>query len=125
MKQFFYFYGVLLLLIIGCNTTSSVKSISVNELESVIANTDSIQIVDVRTPKEWQSGVIPEAIKIDVNAPRFLESAEKNIDPSKPVYLYCRSGRRSMIACELLRDKGYNVYNIEGGYLQLLQTYKD
>ncbi len=125
MKQFFYFYGVLLLLIIGCNTNSSVKSISVNELESVIANTDSIQIVDVRTPKEWQSGVLPEAIKIDVNAPGFLESAEKNIDPSKPVYLYCRSGRRSMIACELLRDKGYNVYNIKGGYLQWLQTYKD
>ena len=125
MKSFFYFCGVLFFLFSNCNSPSAPKTISVSDLDLVMAQEDSIQLVDVRTSKEWENGILPNALQIDVSAPGFLESAEKNIDPSKPVYVYCRSGRRSLIACELLREKGFNVYNIEGGYLQWLQTYKD
>lgn len=121
MKQIFYFCGVIIVILIGCKSNSSVKSISVTELEFVLTNSDSIQLVDVRTPEEWKNGVLPKAIKINVNSPDFINSVEKMIDSSKPVYLYCRSGRRSTIACKLLGEKGYNVYNVNGGYLQWLQ----
>lgn len=46
-----------------------------------------------------------------------MEIAFKKLDPSKAVYLYCRSGNRSGKAAKLLVSLGFNeVYDLRGGY---------
>ena len=40
------------------------------------------------------------------------------LDKEKPVYLYCRSGKRSASAAEKLKEAGFTeVYNLKGGIL--------
>ncbi len=93
-----------------------VTSITVADLQTEIAKNKDIQLLDVRTPKEWKQGVIKGAIKVNVLDANFSADADKILSKGKPVYVYCRSGRRSLKASKILAEKGYQVYNIIGGY---------
>lgn len=116
---------ITVLFLTGCKGQSKeIKNITTNTLETVLKSDSKIQLVDVRTPAEWQKGIIENAIKIDVTSSSFEKKALKLLDKTKPVYLYCRSGGRSMIAAETLLKKGFEVYNIEGGYMQWQQKTK-
>ncbi|WP_299133352.1 rhodanese-like domain-containing protein [uncultured Tenacibaculum sp.] len=116
---------ITVLFLTGCKGQSKeIKNITTNTLETVLKSDSKIQLVDVRTPAEWQKGIIENAIKIDVTSSSFEKEALKLLDKTKPVYLYCRSGGRSMIAAETLLKKGFEVYNIEGGYMQWQQKTK-
>ncbi|RBW59204.1 rhodanese-like domain-containing protein [Tenacibaculum sp. E3R01] len=116
---------ITVLFLTGCKGQSKeIKNITTNTLETVLKSDSRIQLVDVRTPAEWQKGIIENAIKIDVTSSSFEKEALKLLDKTKPVYLYCRSGGRSMIAAETLLKKGFEVYNIEGGYMQWQQKTK-
>ena len=95
---------------------NGIKDISVDELKVVLTNNKNIQLVDVRTPAECEKGTINNAVEINVTADDFEKIALKKLDKSKPVYLYCRSGGRSKIAAELLLKKGFQTYNVLGGY---------
>ncbi len=77
----------------------------------------NVQLVDVRTAKEYNNGHIKNAINIDFfNASAFKESFEK-IKKEKPVYLYCRSGARSQKAARRLVAMGFSqIYDLKGGY---------
>ncbi|CAM1356629.1 rhodanese-like domain-containing protein [Tenacibaculum halocynthiae] len=113
---------ITVLFLTGCKGQSKeIKNITTSTLETVLKSDSRIQLVDVRTPAEWQKGIIENAIKIDVTSSSFEKEALKLLDKTKPVYLYCRSGGRSMIAAETLLKKGFEVYNIEGGYMQWQQ----
>lgn len=69
-------------------------------------------LIDVRTPEEFNSGHIPGAINIDVQA---LHRRLKDVPRDRAVVLYCRSGNRSNQAARLLRQAGYTeVYNLGG-----------
>lgn len=75
------------------------------------------EIIDVRTPEEYQSGRIAKAKNIDFMADDFKTKIAK-LDPSKPVYLYCRSGRRSGSAMEMMQEMGFKeIYNLNGGII--------
>lgn len=76
-----------------------------------------VQLVDVRTPEEYADGHIAGAENIDVFSPDFIGKATKSLDKSRPVAVYCRSGRRSADAALKLSAKGYTVTNLEGGIL--------
>ncbi|MCF6147440.1 MAG: rhodanese-like domain-containing protein [Candidatus Kuenenia sp.] len=71
--------------------------------------------IDVRTAEEYKSGHIEGAINIPHGEiGREIESVTK--DKGKTIHLYCKSGRRSGFAKEVLEKMGYiNVIN-EGGY---------
>ncbi|REJ81985.1 MAG: rhodanese-like domain-containing protein [Bacteroidetes bacterium] len=74
-------------------------------------------LLDVRTPEEFSEGHIPGAINIDYNAENFKSEIEK-LDKSKQYNVYCRSGRRSAAAMEMMEQSGFNkVINLEGGIL--------
>jgi rhodanese-related sulfurtransferase len=77
-----------------------------------------VQLVDVRTPNEYGSGHIKNAINVDLfNSGGFERSFEK-MAKDKPVYLYCRSGARSQRAAHKLIDMGFEkVYDLRGGYM--------
>ncbi len=93
-----------------------VTNITVTDLQTEIAKNKDIQLLDVRTPKEWKQGVIEGAIKVNVLDANFSTDADKVLSKDKAVYVYCRSGRRSLKASKILAEKGYQVYNIIGGY---------
>lgn len=72
-------------------------------------------IIDVRTPKEYQEGHIPDVALIPLDQ---LEKRLEEVPQDRQVLLICRSGRRSAIGTNWLKSKGYEqVYNIEGGML--------
>ncbi len=109
---------VLLFLVIACKEKSnSIVDIRVSDLQTVLSTHSELQLVDVRTPEECEKGMINKAMNIDVTSEDFEGKALKLLKKDIPVYLYCRSGGRSIIAAEMLTEKGFEVYNLEGGYL--------
>ena len=78
---------------------------------------DSVQLVDVRTPEEYAEGHIAGSRNINLFDSDFIDEAEKTLDKSKPVAVYCRSGKRSADAAKILAENGFNVTNLEGGIL--------
>ncbi len=78
---------------------------------------DSIQLIDVRTPSEYAKGFIKNAVLIDIwDKSTFLEKIEQ-LDKSKPTYIYCKAGVRSLHALKILKKRGfYKVYDLKGGY---------
>ena len=85
---------------------------------------DSAQLLDVRTPEEYAEGHIAGSRNINVFDSDFIEEAEKTLDKSKPVAVYCRSGKRSADAARELSDIGFNVVNLEGGILAWKEEHK-
>jgi len=71
------------------------------------------QFIDVRTPEEYAAGHADRANNIPLDTlPDDLDRLEKN----EPIYLICQTGRRSMKAAELLKEKGFaQPINIAGG----------
>ncbi|WGH74084.1 rhodanese-like domain-containing protein [Tenacibaculum tangerinum] len=111
--------GLFVTVVLSCRPqTHEAKDITVEDLQMILENENTVQLLDVRTPEEWAEGVIETPIKIDVTGDDFEGKALEKLDKTKPVYVYCRSGVRSKRATELLVKKGYNAYNVLGGYLE-------
>lgn len=103
------------LLFINCNQKQAVKTITTLELKALLT-TEKIQLLDVRSPKEVIDGYIETALFANYFDADFAEQALEQLDLSAPVYLYCRSGNRSGKAAIILKEKGFEVYNVIGGY---------
>ncbi|MGY6648485.1 rhodanese-like domain-containing protein [Wenyingzhuangia sp. IMCC45574] len=93
------------------------KRMNVTEFKNAIS-VEEVQLIDVRTPKEFVAGHIANAKNIDVLAtPNFKLQIQK-LDPSKPVYIYCRSGKRSLTALRILAKAGFEqAWDLKGGYM--------
>ena len=102
---------------INCSAQEEIKSISTKELK-VLLEKEKVQLMDVRSPKEIKEGAIETALFANYFDANFYETATKQLDKSKPVYLYCRSGNRSGKASKILKEKGFKVVNVLGGYMQ-------
>ena len=70
-------------------------------------------LLDVRTVKEFERGHIEGAINIELST---LRNNLDQLDRSKPVYVNCRSGQRSYLACRILTQNGFDCSNLSGGY---------
>ncbi|MFF4288278.1 rhodanese-like domain-containing protein [Streptomyces sp. NPDC001633] len=78
------------------------------------------QLVDVRNPAEYAAGALPGARSIPLAT---LPDRITELDPARPVVLYCRSGNRSVIAAALLEARGFgDVCDLEGGYEAMVGT---
>ncbi|WP_043264747.1 rhodanese-like domain-containing protein [Streptomyces sp. CT34] len=74
---------------------------------------DGGQLIDVRNPAEYAEGALPGARNIPLAA---LLDRIGELDPDRPVVLYCRSGNRSVIAAALLEARGFDeVSDVAGG----------
>lgn len=116
MKKFFLIICALL----GLNSCAKggegaqYQDMNVAEFEQLIANPD-VQILDVRTPEEYASGHIPGAVNINVFDSDFMQKVDAQTDKSRPVAVYCRSGKRSANAATQMSKAGYDVTNLKGG----------
>lgn len=117
------FPKILLLIVsvvfISCNDkkSSSFESLHPKEFAEKIKTTDHPQILDVRTPDEFESEHIDNAKNVNWNSDDF-EAKAASYDKSKPVFVYCLSGGRSKKATAKLKELGFNtVYELDGGFL--------
>jgi len=87
--------------------------ISVEKAHKLIeGNPEEIILLDVRTEGEYNAEYIPGAINIPLSD---LENRIDELDSSKAIIVYCQSGSRSRTASETLAQRGFIVYNMEGG----------
>lgn len=100
--------------LVGCSNNEKVQQIDAAELNKIIT-TEQVQLVDVRTAEEYAAGHIAYATNIDVKQSDFTQQATAQLDKAKPVFLYCRTGRRSASAAKLLVAEGFTIVNLQGG----------
>ncbi|MFV0260147.1 MAG: rhodanese-like domain-containing protein [Acidimicrobiales bacterium] len=87
------------------------------EQGAALAADDSVVVIDVRTPQEFEAGHLAGAIDIDIEGPDFAGQIAE-LDPAQPYLVYCRSGNRSAAATEQMRAAGFDqVYEIDGGVI--------
>ena len=115
MKIKFLLTILALSILMSCQAQTEFKSVDIDEFKTEISKS-GVQLVDVRTAKEYSEGHIPGAINIDVNAFDFDEKI-KTLDKNKNVAVYCRSGRRSKMAAEKLTAAGFKVIELNTGFL--------
>ncbi|WP_240507497.1 rhodanese-like domain-containing protein [Winogradskyella aurantia] len=95
-------------------TTSEIKLVTAEEMQTIL-DVEDAQLIDVRTPEEFEEGHILNAQNIDFSSPTFDEEVNK-LDKSRPVILYCRSGGRSAKCAEKMKEAGFKkIYDLEGG----------
>ena len=101
----------------ACTGNDSIISVSASEFNKEIKN-DSVQLVDVRTPQEYAESHIAGAININVQSEDFRQMVKKDLSKHSVVLVYCRSGKRSLKAAQVLTRLGYRVVNLKGGIIE-------
>ncbi|WP_424359829.1 MBL fold metallo-hydrolase [Methanocella sp. MCL-LM] len=79
-----------------------------------LMDTSDIKLVDVREPREWQSGVVPGAILRFVG---YLKADLPDVPRDRPVAVMCSVGHRGSLGASILQKAGFTqVYNVPGGF---------
>jgi hydroxyacylglutathione hydrolase len=90
---------------------AAIRQMDVHELNKRGA---TLQIVDVRSPREWKNGHVPGARHI------FLPELRKRVaelDRARPTAVYCASGYRASIAASILKEEGFDdLWNVPGSW---------
>ena len=91
------------------------KEITVEELKDMQARGESLQLIDVREPHEYEEANIGAELIPLGEVPQRVDQIKKD----QKVVVHCRSGKRSANAIKYLEDNHQmdNLYNLKGGIL--------
>lgn len=109
-----------LLLVLSCSTSelqdnAVSKLVSAQELESLIKSREGLQLIDVRTDREYKAGHLSGAVLIDYYQSDF-KSKLNQLNKDKPIAVYCAVGGRSRNTMKLLKQLGFKEsYDLSGG----------
>lgn len=78
-----------------------------------LVNDEGVILLDIRTQREYGYGHIDGAVNIPVDE---LRGRLAELDKGKPIYVICQVGLRGYAACRILTQKGFECYNLSGGY---------
>lgn len=82
-------------------------------------------MIDVREPDEVKAGMIDKALSVPLSkmqaSPAETTKEVKSLAAGKQIYVYCRSGRRSQIFADKLKESDITAVNL-GGYEDLLKA---
>ncbi len=93
-----------------------VTQLSNEEFVALVQESTALQLVDVRTAREFEKGAIPGAVNIDVDDDNF-DKKVKQFSTDTPIYIYCRTGIRSKNAAKRVAELGFTkVYELHEGY---------
>ena len=113
--------AVILLALAGCGgdsstATASIETISPAEAADLLgAPPDGLVVLDVRTPDEFATGHLPDAVNLDYQSAGFADGLGA-LDREAPYLLYCRTDNRSGEVREMMRSLGFrDVHEIDGG----------
>ena len=98
--------------------TSVFRDVATADAKSLIESKADLTVIDVRTPEEYAAGHLANAINVDVKAADFSNKIGVH-DKNKEYLVYCRTGKRSLQAAEVMKGLGFtNVSNMTGGITQ-------
>ncbi len=125
MKHFLY----ISLLFYASNVFSQYKDpflLSVNDFDIKLKEKTGIaQLVDVRTMEEYLRGHLKKSINLNFNDDNFEDLVKAKLDKTRPVFVYCFSGRRSADASVFLRELGFKeVFDMAGGFAKWTSSSK-
>ncbi len=97
--------------------TANIQLITAEEMSN-LSDMDNVQLIDVRTTNEYQSGHIKGAKNIVYMSDNWSKEIAK-LDKDNPVYVYCAKGGRSAKCAALLAEAGFKkIYDLKGGITQ-------
>ncbi len=109
----FIYLLLFLTLLIGCAQKIQYSTISSEEAQDLNAI-----ILDIRTPIEYDSGHIKDAILINYYEENFRDNLNK-LDKNEKYFIYCRSGHRSKDTLIIMQELNFtNVYNLQKGIIE-------
>ncbi len=115
-----------LVLVSGCvggteTATQVIGDITTQEASAMIqenAGNPGFVILDVRTPEEYADGYVEKALNLDYYSETFRDELDE-LDKGKTYLVYCRTGKRSRAAADIMEELGFgNGYNMQGGIVQ-------
>ena len=90
--------------------------VSVERFKALMTETSDFQLIDVRTPEEYSEGHIEASLNLNFRDANFDAQLEQ-LDKTKPVLVYCRSGNRSgQTAAKMKALQFQQVFDLEGGF---------
>jgi rhodanese-related sulfurtransferase len=98
----------------------AISEISVEDLDERLA--EGGHLIDVRQPYEFDEARVAGAVLVP------LADVPDNVDAFRadgPVYVICKTGARSMRACEFLATQGIDAVNVAGGTLAWIRSGRD
>lgn len=90
----------------------NLSMLNYDELFDFIHQQNAI-LLDVRSADEFENGHIQSAVNINVDD---LRANINKLDQSKTYVVYCQVGLRGYLAHRILKNNGFNVFNLNGGY---------
>ena len=122
-KRFYFIFILLAALLTSYSSAlagEGFRDVEVKEAVEIVAkekaNADFI-ILDVRTKSEYNDGHLTASRNIDIKSAAFREEIGK-LDKGKTYLVYCRSGKRSKMAQEIMKELGFkNVLNMKEGFI--------
>ena len=91
---------------VACVGAIALLSSCGNNEEATTMDYSTAIIIDVRTTEEFAAGHLDGALNYNVED-GTLEQALPSLDPNANYVVYCRSGRRSAIAVDLMKENGF------------------
>ncbi|MCB9263033.1 MAG: thioredoxin fold domain-containing protein [Flavobacteriales bacterium] len=114
--------ALVLTFFISCGQSQpEINKLNVNDFKTRLEAAGNPQILDVRTPGEFNGGHIKNAQNIDYNSPDFNQKL-KLFKTEDTLFVYCLSGGRSSAAVGILKQMGFkHVNELQGGLMQWKQ----
>ncbi len=117
MKGFIYIISTFLLFVYL--SFADIKNLDPKSFFEKLSKTKTAILLDVRTPYEYEKdGHLPNSNLLPIQVlPKYADKLLKYKD--YPVFVYCRSGNRSLVAAKYLEKLGFKkVYNLKGGIIE-------
>ena len=116
MKSIIVLFSLILLLFSCQSNQNNSELVSANEMKELML-LDTVQFIDVRSLEEFRESHLKGAQNL-IYDDDFINKIG-TLDKSKPVAVYCRTGRRSEECSKILSKAGFKkIYQLEGGLSQ-------
>ncbi len=122
MQRFAWVIPALAVAGVACaadHTTDSLDTVKKN------ATDKKAVIVDVREENEWKAGHLKDATLLPLSELKAGVTADKlkeKLGDAKVLYLHCGSGKRCLVAADLLKKQGYDVRPLKEGFADLVKS---
>ena len=117
--------SLLVIILIAAVVLMPTGSLQINHLDAQTFSKDSASkdysLLDIRTIDEFNAGHIKDAKEIDYYQTQVFSDYLDSLDKTKKYLIYCHTGRRSGLALDIFKQKGFtNVSDLQGGYASWL-----
>ena len=113
---------LVIMFLLSCTSTTErdnnmTENVSAKQAQTIMQDS-SVVVLDVRTAQEYNEGHIKNAVNIDFRSQNFVSEMQK-LDKNTTYVMHCKSGGRSTMALDKIKDLGFKkIYHMNGGMLE-------